>query len=469
MMEIDFSRHPILVVDDEQDNLDAFRFVFRKSFALHYAEGGAEALALLSQLDPAVIVSDQRMPGMSGIELLRRAMQLRRDTVGVLLTAYTDLPVLLEAINSGAVYRYVQKPWDSKELTVILRQAIERSCTLRENARLREQLAHYAGYLEAEQQDPLDFADLSTQSPSMRTAVARLEQLAASTKPVLVAGEPGTEKDLFARALHVGSAREGRPYVHVSCAGLSADALARELFGWQKGAFDGAITDRPGRIELSEGGTLVLADLGDLSPGLADDLEGLLSKRQVRRLGQSAPIEVDVRIVATTARSPEAIAARSRFGRALAESALVVPPLRERVDDLPHICQQLLAKLTRRHGGPARRVGAEALAVLGSYLWPGNLREVETVIERAVLICEGATIRPEHVAILGAPVARPAPAEPPDGAAPRDLPTELDDIERRELCAALERCGGNKAEVARMLGIQRTTLYYRLRRLGLDV
>ena len=165
MIELDFTRFPVLVVDDEQDNLDAFRFVFRKAFALTYAQGGEQALSLLETFDPAVIVTDQRMPGMSGIEVLRHAQEKRPDAVGVLLTAYTDMPVLLEAINSGSVYRYVQKPWDSKELTVILRQAIERFHTLRENRRLREQLARYAGYLEDQQRDPIDFGELTRREP----------------------------------------------------------------------------------------------------------------------------------------------------------------------------------------------------------------------------------------------------------------------------------------------------------------
>jgi two-component system response regulator AtoC len=164
MIELEFNRFPVLVVDDEQDNLDAFRFVFRKSFSLTYAQGGEQALALLDTLDPAVIVSDQRMPRMSGLDLLRRAQARRPDASGVLLTAYTDLPVLLEAINSGAVYRYVQKPWDSKELTIVLRQSIERFHALRENRRLREELGRYAGYLEAEQRNPMDFGELAAES-----------------------------------------------------------------------------------------------------------------------------------------------------------------------------------------------------------------------------------------------------------------------------------------------------------------
>ena len=235
MIELDFTRFPILVVDDEQDNLDAFRFVFRKAFALTYAQGGEQALSLLETFDPAVIVTDQRMPGMSGIEVLRHAQEKRPDAVGVLLTAYTDLPVLLEAINSGSVYRYVQKPWDSKELTVILRQAIDRFHTHRENRRLREQLARYTGYLEDQKRDPIDFGELSAESPAMQRAVSQIEHLATHGNAVLIAGEPGTEKELFARAIHVGSARESLPFVVVACPAFSGDALERELFGWKKG------------------------------------------------------------------------------------------------------------------------------------------------------------------------------------------------------------------------------------------
>src|SRR5258706_695046 len=251
LMELDFTRFPVLVVDDEQDNLDAFRFVFRKSFALTYAQGGQQALSLLEGLDPAVIVTDQRMPGMSGIDLLRHATAKRPDAVGVLLTAYTDLPVLLEAINSGAVYRYVQKPWDSKELAVVLKQSIERFHTLRENRRLREQLARYAGYLEAEQRTPMDLGELSAESTTMQAATSQIEQLSASASPALIAGEPGTEKELFARALHVSSPRESKPFVVVSCPSFVGDSLERELFGWERGAFDGALVDRPGRLELA--------------------------------------------------------------------------------------------------------------------------------------------------------------------------------------------------------------------------
>src|SRR5580704_9707671 len=218
MRDLEWRSFDVLVVDDEEDNLDAFRFAFRKSFSLHYAQGGQEALNALEMLDPAVIVSDQRMPAMSGIDFLTRAKERRPDAVGILLTAYTDLPVLIDAVNSGAVDRYVQKPWDSKELTVILRQAITNFATVRENKKLREQLAHYTGYLEREQRDPIDFGELAGDSAPMRAVLARIGEVAPTSSPVLLEGEAGSEAEVAARAIHVGSPREERPFVKVVCA-----------------------------------------------------------------------------------------------------------------------------------------------------------------------------------------------------------------------------------------------------------
>jgi DNA-binding NtrC family response regulator len=463
VIELDFTRFPVLVVDDEQDNLDAFRFVFRKSFTLHYAAGGTEALAMLERLDPAVIVSDQRMPQMSGIELLGEALRQRPDAVGVLLTAYTDMPVLLEAINSGAVYRYVQKPWDSKELTVILRQSIERFFTLRENRRLREQLARYAGYLETEQRDPIDFGELTAESPAMQDAVARLEQLSLASAPVIIDGEPGTEKELFARALHVGSSRESKPFVVVTCPTLDGEALERELFGWEKGAFEGAVVARPGRLELAHGGTLLLSEASSVTAAVGARLSRLLKDGTMRRLGATVDQQVDVRIVITTSDDADAHPLRQRIGA----ETVTVPPLRTRFDDLPAMSQRLLARSSAKGGRPAKGWSPEAVAKLLTYPWPGNVAELASVAERAALICSDQVVGASYVAI--GDVSLPIKSSPPTPPPAIDLPGQLDHMERRELCAALERCGGNKAEVARMLGIQRTTLYYRLKRLGIDV
>ncbi len=503
MRDLDWRSFDVLVVDDEEDNLDAFRFAFRKSFSLHYALGGQAALDLLERVDPAVIVSDQRMPGMNGIDFLKKAKERRPDTIGVLLTAYADLAVLIEAVNSGSVERYIQKPWDSKELTVILRQAIGNFATVRENRRLRDQLAHYAGYLEREQRDPIDFGEITGESPALKELAARIALGAPTSSPVLLEGEQGSEKEVVARAIHVGSPREEKPFVKVTCAAFRGDALERELFGWQRGAFDGAFTDRAGRFELAHLGTIYLDDLASPSPSLQGRLLRVLESGEIERVGATEPTPVDVRVVCSMTPSLEIAWGEGEVLTDLVSRLSVfpvrLPRLRERRGDIRALAEHFLRKYARRNPRAATALSTEAVVKLEAYAWPGNVRELENVIERAAILSRSDVIQPEHLAFVARPapsVPQPAPsssasvAEPipggpavpeafparpssPEigeiiGGAKIDLDSQLDDIERRELLAALARCSGNKAEVARSLGVQRTTLYYRLKRLGIE-
>ena len=513
MRDLDWRTFEILVVDDEEDNLDAFRFAFRKSFSLHYAVGGQAALDLIERLDPAVIVSDQRMPGMSGTEFLKRAKERRPDTIGILLTAYTDLPVLIDALNSGAVERYLQKPWDSKELTVILRQAISTFATVRENRKLREQLAHYAGYLEREQRDPIDFGQIAGESPATKALSARIAIGAPTASPVLIEGETGSEKEVVARAIHVGSPREEKPFVKVTCAAFRGDALERELFGWRRGAFDGAFDDRAGRFELADRGTLFLEEPAALSPSLQGRLLRMLSDGEMERIGAAESIPLDVRVVLSLTpslaeawhldRTGDGVEVLPELVSRLSVFTVEVPPLRDRVGDVRLLAEHFHRKYAQRNPRAATSLSPEAVAKLEAYSWPGNVRELENVIERAAILSRSDVIQPEHLAFStpsrpragetpaaaagppsgpqppGAPAtsstALPSPGSEAGATAPRsasgskiDLDSQLEDIERRELIAALQRCGGNKAEVARSLGMQRTTLYYRLKRLGIE-
>jgi DNA-binding NtrC family response regulator len=492
MRELDWNSFDVLVVDDEEDNLDAFRFAFRKSFTLHYAQGGAQALVALERLDPAVIVSDQRMPEMSGIEFLKRAKERRPDAAGVLLTAYADMAVLIDAVNSGAVDRYIQKPWNSRELTVVLRQAISGFATVRENQRLREQLAHYAGYLEREQRDPIDFGELAGESAAMREVTAHIGEVAKASSPVLIEGEQGAEKEVVARAIHVGSPREEEPFVKVTCAAFRGEALERELFGWRRGAFDGAFGERAGRFELAHRGTIYLDEPAPLTPALQARLLRVLTDGEVERLGSTESFRADVRLVLSLSPGmeeawgsagvlPELVSRLSVF-------PIRLPPLRDRREDVRPLAEHFLRKYARRNARAATSLSDEAIAKLTAYGWPGNVREIENVIERAAILSRGDVILPEHLAFTARaqpaePAVRVRPSAPPDReAAPagkvpsvaaqpafkQHLHSQLEDIERRELLAALERCGGNKAEVARQFGMQRTTLYYRLKRLGID-
>lgn len=492
MRDLDWKSFDILVVDDEEDNLDAFRFAFRRSFSLHYAVGSQPALDMLDRLDPAVIVSDQRMPQMSGIELLKRAKRKRPDSVGVLLTAYADTSVLIDAVNSGSVDRYIQKPWDSKELTVVLRQCISNFVTVRENRRLREQLALYAGYLEREQRDPIDFGEISGESDAIKEISTRVAQVAPTSSPVLIECEQGSEKEVVARAISVGSQREERPFVKITCAAFRGDALERELFGWKRGAFDGAFDDRAGRLELAHKGTIFLDDPTVLTPSLQARLLRLLRDGEMERVGALESFPVDVRvIIALTPGLEETWGKTSVLPELLARVSvypIALPPLRERRADIRALAEHFLRKYARRNARAATSLAGDAVAKLESYAWPGNVRELENVIERASILSRGDVIHADHLAFAarlpsrthGAPaqsaIPQAAPPAPSPGSAapegPRgfrvDLDSQLDEIERRELLSALTRCGGNKAEVARSLGMQRTTLYYRLKRLGIE-
>jgi len=483
MRDLDFRKFDILVVDDEEDNLDAFRFSFRRSFTLHYALGGQAALDRLRELDAAVIVSDQRMPGINGIELLERAKLVRPDVVGILLTAYADLDVLVHAVNSGAVDRYMQKPWDSKELSIVLRQSIASFATVRENKRLREQLALYTGYLEREQRDPIDFGEIAGESSLIKDVSLRIAEVSQAASPVLIEGETGSEKEVVARAIHVGSNREEAPFVKVTCAAFRGEALERELFGHLRSSFEGAFSDRAGRFELGHRGTVFLDEPTNLPPSAQARLLRVLTDREVERVGGTEPIAVDVRIVvALTPSMAETWGAEGVLPELMSRLSvfpIAVAPLRRRKEDIRPLAEHFLRKYARRNARAATSLSPEALAKLVAYDFPGNVRELENVIERAAILSRGDVIQADHLAFTPrgptsqkprlsiAEVADVTPLSD-DVAGPRDLDEKLEEIERTELLLALSRAGGNKAEMARQLGMQRTTLYYRLKKLGIE-
>ena len=302
-MALELQQYPILVVDDEVDNLDAFRFNFKKTLRILTASGGEEALGILRENDVAVIVTDQRMPKMSGLELLRAARPLRPDAVGIILTAYTDVDVLIEAINLGQIYRYITKPWDGKEVRGILHQAIERYHLVRENRRLEEQLRQYAGYLNQELHGQFDFGAIIGDSAALREVLAKVEQVAPTASTVLLRGETGTGKELVAHAIHINSPRETGPFVRVNCAALAPGVLESELFGHEKGAFTGAAAARAGCFERAQGGTLFLDEVGDLPADVQVKLLRVLQEREFERVGGTETLKVDVRVVSATTAS----------------------------------------------------------------------------------------------------------------------------------------------------------------------
>jgi Nif-specific regulatory protein len=490
-MTLELQKYPVLVVDDETDNLDAFRFNFKRSFQILTATGGEEALQLLEDNDVAVIVTDQRMPKMTGLELLKAARELRPEAVGIILTAFTDVEVLIEAINLGQIYRYITKPWDGKEVRGVLQQAIERYHLRCENRRLEEQLRSYTGYLNQEIHGRFDFGQIVGESPALREVLAKVEQVAPTASTVLLRGETGTGKELVAHAIHINSPRESGPFVRVNCAALAPGVLESELFGHEKGAFTGAIARRAGRFELADGGTLFLDEVGDLPMEVQIKLLRTLQEREFERVGGAETIKVDVRLVSATNRDLETMIRDGKFREDLYYRLNVfpihLPPLRDRVEDLPRLVEHFVAKFARNAGKAVRGVSADGLALMQTYGWPGNVRELENVIERAMIVARGAEITPADLDFgrrgASAPstvppgaVAQPAanggssPAPLPGGAgnAAKPLSARLLDEEKREIMAAIDRCGGNIAGAARALGINRSTLYYRLRKHGLE-
>jgi len=471
---LDVRAFPILVVDDEPENLEAFRFTFRKSFDLTTAPSGAEGLEALRDKDFAVIVTDQRMPGLAGIDFLKAARDVRPDAVGILLTAYTDLAVLIDAVNSGAVYRYVQKPWDSKELGLVIRQAIEKHAAARENARLREQLSRYTDYLETSERRDLDFGELVGSSPSLARVLELVEKVAPTGSSVLLRGETGTGKELLARAIHVNSPRWDQPFVRVNCAALASGVLESELFGHEKGSFTGAVGRRIGRFELADRGTIFLDEVGDLPIEVQIKLLRVLQEREFERVGGTETIRVDVRVVSATNRDLEAAIRCGEFREDLFYRLnvfpLQIPPLRERRDDIGRLARHFVQKYQPVTGRHVRGLTDAALARLEQYSWPGNVRELENVIERAMILCAGGEIDVEHLAFASTAAAAPAPAgsAADTGRRSDSLPAALEEVERRELVNALEKARSNKADAARLLGINRSTLYYRLKKHGLE-
>jgi len=475
---------PVLVVDDEPDNLDAIRFNFGKSFSLLPAGSGEEALALVKQHDVAVIVTDQRMPRMTGLELLKAAREIRPDAVGIIVTAFTDVDVLIEAINLGQVYRYITKPWDAKEVRGVLQYAIERFHLQRENKRLAAQLAEYTGYLNQQLHGAFDFGNIIGDSAPLRDVLDKVEQVAPTNSTVLLRGETGTGKELVAHAIHINSPREEKPFVRVNCAALAPGVLESELFGHEKGSFTGALARRPGRFELADGGTLFLDEVGDLPMEVQIKLLRTLQEREFERVGGAETIKVDVRLVSATNRNLEKMIEDGEFREDLYYRLNVfpinLPPLRDRFDDIGPLVGHFIAKFSRQMGVTQAPASAEALAKLREYNWPGNVRELENIIERAMILARGAPVTASHLDFgrraAGHAAAHPtgpapavAPAAPPtlaeDG---KSLGERLLDSERKEIVAAVEKSRGNIASAARTLGINRSTLYYRLRKHGLE-
>ena len=456
----------VLVVDDEARVLDALEAVLAADLRVLRAPGGEAALDVLRREEVAVIVTDYRMPGMTGVELLRRSQEVAPDAVRIVLTAYTDVDSLMEAINTGRIYHFVPKPWDPNELLLVVRRAAERYELVRENSRLREELELAYNAARRDLADvrprPLVLDRLIGAQGGLGEAVALVRKVAESDTTVLLRGETGTGKELFARLIHDSGPRRAAPFVAQNCGALPESLLEAELFGHARGAFTGATASRRGLFEEAHGGTILLDEIGEMSPAGQLRLLRVLQEGEVRRVGESNPHKVDVRVIAATNADLEGQIGKGTFRADLYYRLnvfpITLPPLRERSADIPALAEHFL----KRHGARAGRVAPsltpEALRALRAYPFPGNVRELDNEIQRAVALAEdGAPIGPEHLS------ARIREAGAVASPTPQSLNEAIEQLKRRMIEDALRECG-SKTRAAERLGLTRQSLQQMLRR-----
>ncbi|MDL2209889.1 sigma-54 dependent transcriptional regulator [Desulfovibrio sp. OttesenSCG-928-O18] len=452
----------ILVVDDE----NALRLMVRAvledaGWRVHEAANAKAALDLLAGTegrDIRVILLDVGMPGMSGLDLLPTLRKEYPAIPVVMLTAYGTVGSAVEAMKNGA-FDYLTKPADNDELVTVAGKALEQASLLRENAMLREKIAG---------SDPL--AALVGSGRAMRRMHEFIRQAAPSEATVLIMGESGTGKELIADALHALSPRAAHALVKVNCAALPPHLLESELFGYTKGAFTGAVKDKPGRFQLADKGTIFLDEIGELPPEVQAKLLRALQERVVEPLGSVKPVPVDVRIVAATNRDlakavSEGIFREDLYFR-LNVLEVVAPPLRERLEDLPALVSALLRRLCTKNRKEIRGVNPAMLDALGRYHWPGNVRELENVLERGVILSRADILTPDILPEKILDSRAPEGVSPPTSTA-RSMETVMESAERDALVRALQAHGGHRERTAEALGISRRTLQYKLKKFGL--
>jgi two-component system response regulator HydG len=435
----------ILIVDDEQHVRQSLAAWFREDgYNVSTAANGREALAELARAGADILLADIKMPGMDGLELLRRTKETAPDATVIVMTAYASVETAIQALKDGA-YDYVVKPFDPDAVSRLVRKAAERYSLLKENRALRERVEGSAPTL------------ITAGQGKMRELQDLVEQVAPTDTSVLITGESGTGKELIARLLHAKSARRFGPFAVVNCGALAEGLLESEMFGHERGAFTGAVARHRGKVELAHEGTLLLDEIGDIPAKVQVDLLRVLQERAVVRVGGSATIPVDFRLVTATHRDLEAEVSAGRFREdfffRINVFHLSVPALRERPEDVPLLAAHFLARFAGQMNKRIEGFTDEAMAALCAYPWPGNVRELQNAIERAVVLCRDQRIGAAVLPFAHAPVLD-------------DL--SLDAMEAAHIRKVLAGCGFNVTQAAGLLRIDRVTLYNKMKKYGIE-
>jgi len=450
---------PILIIEDEPK--------LRRLVELHLADEGypvesapdAEAgLKLLRNDSFGLVLTDLRLPGMTGLEFLKAAKQTSEETPVVIMTAHGTVESAVEAMKAGAS-NYILKPFSLAELSLVVRKEISTRELREENRSLREALGV-----------KYEYANIVAGSEKMQAVLALVERVAPTNSTVLLGGESGVGKDLIARAIHEHSLRSRGPFIKINSTAIPENLLESELFGYEKGAFTGAATSKPGKFELADGGTLFLDEIGDVPAATQVKLLRVLQEREFERLGGTKTLKVDVRLVAATNRDLRAALEDGTFREDLYYRLNVVPidipPLRDHREDIPSLALLFAERTAKDARKPVPAITPAALALLSAYHWPGNVRELQNVIERAVALSAGSSLDSADIHLDSAPSASaPSRSASSSGLLPPGM--TLDQFEEAAIREALRAASGNKSQAARALGLSRNAFRYRLDKIGL--
>jgi DNA-binding NtrC family response regulator len=444
----------ILLVEDEEKLRRALELHLRSlGFEVTVAASAEDALGSMDRAD--LVLTDLRLPGMDGVEFLSRIRLTNSVSPVILMTAYGTVESAVEAMRKGAS-DFLTKPFSLDHLTSVIERALEMRALRDENRKLREELGKR-----------YDMENIIGRSAPMQEVFQLVMRVAPAKSTVLIAGESGVGKDLIARAIHYHSPRRERPFVKINCTAIPENLMESELFGYEKGAFTGANTSKPGKFEEANTGTVFLDEIGDVTPAVQVKLLRILQEREFERLGSNKTIGIDVRVIAATNQDLRVALEQGTFREDLFYRLNVVPinipPLRKRKEDIPYLAQYFLNKFARESGRQMEGLSEEAIQLLESHYWPGNVRELENVIERAVVLARSSRLTPEDIRlddIHKKPVAADDLFLPPG--------MTLDDYEKWLIQEALRRAKGNKSQAARLLGITRNAFRYRLSQTGIE-
>jgi two-component system response regulator AtoC len=452
--------HKILVVDDEESLRSMVTVLLQKEgYQVSSASGGEEALELLGEQAFDLVLSDIRMPRMDGLQLLDRIQALYPDITVIMMSAFGTVDLAVEAMKRGA-YDYISKPFKPDEILLALRKAQEREGLRRENIRLKEEVG-----------ERFSLEGIVARSPSMVKIMESVKKVAGYRSHVLITGESGTGKEVLARAVHNMSPWKDDPFVAVNCGAIPATLMESEFFGHVRGAFTDAVTDKAGLFEEASGGTLFLDEIGDLPLDMQVKFLRAIQEGEVRRVGDNAPIQVDVRIIAATAVDLSLAVREGRFREDLFYRLNVVPiqipPLRQRPEDIYPLAEHLLYRISMRLGGGQRSLSPEGMKALLKYPWPGNVREMENLFERASILADSATLELEDIL----PLLADMEVGEEEGLSPDELSikTASRHLEKRLIVKALKKTQYNRSQAARLLEISHRALLYKIKDYEIEV